>query len=122
VKQLPYLHVMPRVNQDIQQCLGFVARQPWGKPDDRKLDIQHGIERVRACPEAGRAEYWRPDPGIWLRRCKAAQFVIVYTYLSPSDPGLPGVVSIRAVRHSRVEDVFLGVKEPIAAHPSSAVS
>jgi hypothetical protein len=49
--------------------------------------------------------------GIWLRRCKAAQFVIVYTYLPPSDPNLPGVVSIRAVRHARSENVFSGVKE-----------
>jgi hypothetical protein len=33
---LPYLHVMPRVDRDIEECLDFVARQPWGKPSDRK--------------------------------------------------------------------------------------
>jgi len=25
------------------RCLGFIARQPWGKPDDRESDIYHGI-------------------------------------------------------------------------------
>jgi hypothetical protein len=121
VKQPLYLHVMPRVDRDIEQCLSFIGRQPWGKPHDRKLDIWRGIERARACPEAGREEYWKADPGIWLRRCKAAQFVIVYAYLSPSDPSLPGVVSIRAVRHSRSENVFSGVKEPVAADSASPV-
>jgi hypothetical protein len=115
------LHSMPRVRRDIRECLRFIGRQPWSKPDNRKLDIWRGIERVHACPEAGREEYWNADPGIWLRRYKAAQFVIVYAYLSSSDPSLPGVVSIRAVRHARSENVFSGVKEPIAADSAASV-
>ena len=104
MKLLPYLHSMPRVKRNIKRCLDFVGRQPWGKPYDRELDIYRGIEKVRENPEANHPELRRSDTGIWLRRCKAAQFVIVYTYLPSNDPLLPGVVSIRAVRHSRAED------------------
>jgi hypothetical protein len=120
VKLPPYLHLMPRVRRDIKRCLDFVGRQPWGKPGDRELDIYRGIEKVRANPEANHRELRRPDTGIWLRRCYAAQFVIVYTYLPPTDPLQPGVVSIRAVRHSRVEDVFSGVKEPTPTYSPEA--
>jgi len=112
---------MPRVDRDIEQCLSFIGRQPWGRPHDRKLDILRGIEGACADPKANRIEVWKSDTGIGLRRCKAAQFVIVYAYLSSSDPSLPGVVSIRAVRHSRVENVFSGVKEPIAADSAAPV-
>jgi hypothetical protein len=112
VRLLPYLHVMPRVDKDIKQCLNFVARQPWGKPSDRELDICLGIEKALARPEANRVGSWRPETGIELRRCNAAQFVIVYAYLRPTVRFARGVVSIRAVRHSRVKDVFSGVREP----------
>jgi hypothetical protein len=109
---LPYLHLMPRVERDIERCLAFVARQPWGKPGDRELDIVTGIERALLRPEANRVGSWRPETGIELRRCNAVQFVIVYAYLRPTVRFATGVVSIRAVRHSRVKDVFSGVKEP----------
>lgn len=116
---LPYLHVMPRIDRDIEECLDFVARQPRGKPNDRKLDIRLGIEKALARPEANRVGLWRPDTGIELRRCDAAQFVIVYAYLRPTARFARGVVSIRAIRHSRVEDVLSGVKEPTAAYAPS---
>ena len=112
----PYLHVTPRIDRDIAECLAFIARQPWGKPSDRTLDIERGIEMVLALPQANHAEVWRSTSGIWLRRCNAAQFVIVYAYLPPSGSSERGVVSIRAVRHSRVKDVFSGVKEPATAY------
>jgi hypothetical protein len=41
------------------------------------LDIRRGIERAHALPEANHAEVWRSTPVFWLRRCNAAQFVIV---------------------------------------------
>jgi hypothetical protein len=34
---LPYLHVMPRVDRNIEECLDFVARQPWGKPSESRV-------------------------------------------------------------------------------------
>jgi hypothetical protein len=110
------LHWMPRVERDIRRCLGFVGRQPWGKPDDREFDIYRGMEMACAYPESNHPELRRTDTGIWLRRCNVAQFVIVYTYLSSRNPDLPGVVSIRAVRHRRVEDVFAGVKKPLVEY------
>ena len=113
---LPYLHLMPRVERDIDECLDFIARQPRGKPSDRESDICLGIGRVLLRPESNRVESWRPETGIELRRCKAAQFAIVYAYLRPTVSSTGGVVSIRAVRHSRVEDVFSGVKEPTATY------
>jgi hypothetical protein len=116
VKPLPYLHVMPRVNRDIEKCVDFVGRQPWGKPDDREADTYRGIERACVQPEASRVEVCNGQSGIGLRRRKAAQFVIVYTYLPSRDPNLPGVVSVRAVRYSRTKNVFSGVKEPSAQY------
>lgn len=116
---LPYLHMMPRVDRDIERCLNFVAQLPWGKPSDRELDICLGIEKALVRPESNRVNSWRPETGIELRRCSAAQFVIVYAYLRTTDRFPRGVVSIRAVRHARVKDVFSGVKEPVARYSSS---
>lgn len=103
---------MPRVEKDIQRSIVFVKRQPWGKPYDREKDIALGISRVRAYPEANPPELRLAETGLWLRRFRAAQFVIVYAYMPSRDPSLPDVVSIRAVRRVRVANVFAGVKEP----------
>lgn len=112
MKPLPYLHLMPRVHRDFRQCLDFVAQQPWGKPNDRALDIVLGIEKVLAGPELNRVRSRRPSTGIELRRCNAAQFAVVYTYMRPSALFPDGLVSIRAIRHSRARDVLSGVREP----------
>ena len=116
---LPYLHVMQRIDRDIKRCLDFVAQQPWGKPNDRELDICLGIAKALLRPESNHVSSWRPETGLELRRCNAAQFAIVYAYLRPTDRFASGVVSIRAVRHSRVEDVFSGVKERTVAYAQS---
>lgn len=119
----PILHFMPRVRNDINECLDFIARQPWGEPDDRKLDIERGISAICERPGANRPELYRPDTGIALRRSRTAQFVILYAYLPSKDPGLPSVVSIRAVKHVRVANVFAGVKEPTSNYgPNSSIS
>jgi ParE toxin of type II toxin-antitoxin system, parDE len=112
MRELPHIHWMPRVSRDIKNCLSFVARQPLGKPSDREADIYLAIERARTRPKSNPVSARRLSPEIELRRCKAAQFVVVYAYLPPSRRFPEGVVTIRAVRHSRVKDVFAGVKEP----------
>jgi hypothetical protein len=56
----------------------------------------------------------RPRTGIELRSKRVSQFSIVYAYFEPNSSAPNGAVSIRAVRHSRVRDVFLGVREPAA--------
>jgi hypothetical protein len=116
VKPLPYLHLMPRVHEDFRQCLHFVAQHPWGRPSDRAMDIVLGIEKALSGPELNRVRSRRPSPGVELRRCNAAQFAIVYAYLRPTTEFPHGVVSIRAIRHSRARDVFLGVRESRAGY------
>ena len=109
---LPYLHLMTRVDKDIEECLEFISNQPRGNAEERESDIWAGIGRSWDRPKANRVACHRLDTGIDLRRCSAAQFVIVYAYLPPTNRFPNGIVSIRAVRHSRVADVFAGVREP----------
>jgi hypothetical protein len=116
VNATPYLHWMPRIRSDINRCLKFVAQQPWGKPDDRKSDITHGILKIPSGPQLNLVCVRRPATGIELRRFGAAQFVIIYAYLGPTPKFPRGIVSVRAIRHSRVKDVFSGVKEPVLAY------
>ena len=111
MKLLPYLHLTPRVLRDFRRCLDFIARQPWGKPEQRKLDIYRGIERARLNPKLNRVAARRRSSGIELRRCNAAQFVIVYAYFPPNKRVPRGIVGVRAIQHSRVRNVFSGVKE-----------
>lgn len=106
------LHWMPRVSRDIDDCLAFVGRQPRGKPEDRRADIDRAIDAICAHPELRPEAVYRPESGLWLRRRSAAQFVIVYAYIPAEEPGRPNIVSIRAVRHGSVADVFEGVREP----------
>jgi hypothetical protein len=111
VRALPYLHMMSRALRDIDSCIDFVAQQPWGKPAERRTDIEQGIAKVLRAPKLNRVGARRPSTGIELRRSSAAQFVIVYAFLQPSPIFPNGIVSIRAVRHSRVKNVFSGVRE-----------
>jgi hypothetical protein len=111
MRSLPNVYWMPRVDKDIKRCLDFVARQPWGKPADRERDIHRGVDEIRHVPKRNAVEAYRPDSDVHLRRHNVAQFVIVYAYFD-SEPEFPrGAISIRAVRHRRVRNVFHGVKE-----------
>jgi hypothetical protein len=112
VRQPPCLHLMPRVARDIELCVRFIARQPWGKPEDREEDIYRGMVEVLRGPKLNPVKVRRPSTGRELRRRKAAQFAIVYAYIPPNAVFPNGLVSIRAVRHRRVTSVFSGVKEP----------
>jgi hypothetical protein len=120
VERLPFLHSMPRVDRDIRRCLVLVGREPLAYPSNPESDITLGIARALAWPEANPAELWRSTPGIRLRRCIAGPFVIMYTYSLPCNGSPYGIVSIRAVRHSRVKETFSRVEEPITVHVSSS--
>jgi len=109
---LRILHLMPRVGEDIESLLHFISRQPRGKPEDRRLDVHRGVEALCRLPQTRRNEAYRPESRIWLRRWRAAQFVIIYAYVQPRDPSLPDLVTIRAVKHVREANVFEGVREP----------
>lgn len=112
----PLLHAMWRVQQDVADCLKFIKRQPGGKPRDRKLDIHRGIAYVHQRPTVRRVMTKSKQTGVPLRRHSAAQFVIVYAYSPPDAQRPDGIVSVRAIRHRRVRDVFRGVKEPMLCY------
>jgi hypothetical protein len=108
------LHHMSRVTRDIEELLAFISRQPWGDPGRRKEDIRRGIDQIVAHPRRNRVFIQRPAAGIELRRLNIAQFAIIYAYIAPNAENPRGLVSIRAVRHRRVSNVFTGVREPHA--------
>lgn len=108
---LPSLHEMPRVARDIEQILTFIARQPWGEPVDRKRDLCRGVDEILAQPRRNRVCVRRGTTGIELRRHNIAQFSIIYAYAAPNAEHPRGLVSIRAIRHRRVNKVFTGVRE-----------
>lgn len=108
---LPKLDLQPRVARDIEQLANFVARQPWGNSVARRRDIEAGIAAILHGPELNEVSVRRRTTSLELRRQNAAQFAIVYAYYQPSDVHPQGLVSVRAVRHSREKNVFLGVRE-----------
>jgi hypothetical protein len=111
VKQGPFLHIMPRIHSDFECCLEFVARQPWGRPNARRRDILKGFKAILRHPGVGPVRVRRPAMGLEFRARSAAQFVIVYTYLRPNGRFPNGCVSLRAIRHRRVRNVFSGVRD-----------
>jgi hypothetical protein len=119
---LPDIDEMPRVATDIVRCIRFIAQQPWGKPAERRRDIARGFLEIRRGPELNEISARRPRIGLELRRHNAAQFAIIYAYVRPSSKYPNGAVSIRAVRHARVKNVFSGVKEPQPAPYSAATT
>jgi hypothetical protein len=104
--------MMSRAKRDLDECLEFIATHPWGNAAARERDILWEIRSIRGAPEHRRIEIVRKGTGVELRRRSAAQFVIIYTYFKPKKRRPRGVVSIRAIRHRRVRDVFSGVREP----------
>jgi plasmid stabilization system protein ParE len=105
------LRLTRRARRDINDCVQFVRRFPRGKPEDRRQDLIRGLALIRESPERNPVEVVREKSGIELRRQNVRQFAIVYSYFHPDDARPAGEVSIRAVRHWRVRNVFLGVRE-----------
>lgn len=110
-QRLPPLKMVKRARRDLANCLRFIAAQPWGNAAARDLDIRQGMERIREMPEWRRIEITRHGD-VGLRRRSAAQFVIIYAYFKPKKRLPQGLISIRAIRHRRVKNVFLGVRSP----------
>jgi hypothetical protein len=106
-----------RAERDLESCLQFIAAQPWGEPSAREQDIYAAIRRIREEPEWRRVEQSRKSSGAELRRRSAAQFVIIYAYFKPKKRLPKGLVSIRAIRHRRVRNVFLGVRDTSGETP-----
>jgi hypothetical protein len=110
-QRLPKLRMVARAKRDITQCLSFIADQRWGDPHGRRLDIFYAMDLICVLPQGRRVEHTRKSSGARLRRCSAAQFVVIYAYFKPTKPWPTGLVSIRAIRHRRVRNVFSGVRD-----------
>jgi hypothetical protein len=106
------LQCMPSARRDIQRYRDFVAGQPGSRLQDAELEIQRGIEEIRAYPRMSRPVVQLPDVDVWLRRRTAGRLVIVYAYLPPIYPCVPAAVIVRAVRYVCVTNVLEGVPEP----------
>ena len=123
MKGMPFVHVMPRVGKDYRDCLGFVARQPWGDPAARRRDIDRAFDDIVDWPQAAPVRVRRPAVGLELRCRRAAQFIVIYAYIPPGPRFPNGCVSLRAVRHRRVRNVFSGVRDqPALAYGGEAAA
>jgi plasmid stabilization system protein ParE len=109
------LQWMPRVLGDIERCRRFLRRQPSRRPLDRIREVANGIRAVQENPELNRVRIRHPTTLLEMRRHNVDQFVIIYAYFRPCESLPRGMVSIRAIRHAREEDVFWGVNDPAAA-------
>jgi len=100
-----------RARRDMNDCRNFLRRKSGSRPLERVRDILNAIrfiqEHPRLYPVAGFSL-----SGLELRRRKAGQFVILYSYFGPTPADPDGVVSIRAIPHASREDVLLSVHEP----------
>jgi hypothetical protein len=99
------LQCVPTVRRDIQLCRDYVARQIDAGPPDCELEIQRGIDDVRAFPWVSKAMPKVPTAQLPLRRRTTGRFVIVYHYLPPIYPCVPAVVVIRTIRPIRAPSI-----------------
>ena len=105
------LWLTPRARKDLADCMAYIQSQTWGRPHLRLFEIMQALQQLRWVPERRRVERYLRS-GIELRRTCAAQFVIIYCYFKPKSPIQRGLISVRAIRHRRVRDVFNGVRSP----------
>jgi plasmid stabilization system protein ParE len=105
------LRLTPRARRNIEECIAFIARFPRGKPEERRREIYAAFRQLCEFPERHAIEVRRRRSAIALRRHQVDQFTIIYAYLRATDDQPSGIVSIRAVRHRRIADAFLGVRE-----------
>lgn len=95
------LQCVPTIKRDIQLCRDYAARQTDAGPPDRELEIQRGMEDIRAYPWVSKPMPKLPTARLPLRRRTVGRFVFVYHYLPPIYPCVPAVVVIRGVKPIR---------------------
>lgn len=117
--RVPELDVQSRVDRDLWRCRLFVKQHASGRPLDRIREVKRAIRLVRATPELNPVRRTEPVSGLQMRRHNVDQFVIIYVYFRPCESMPNGMVSIRAIRHAREEDVFWGVHDSAAAEDAS---
>jgi plasmid stabilization system protein ParE len=105
------LRLTPRARRDVESRVAFVARFPSGKPEERRREIYAAFEQIRQFPERHPIEVRRRRSGLELRRHPVRQFTIVYAYFPPDKERPWAIVTVRAVQHRRIRNVFFGVRE-----------
>lgn len=100
-----------RAVRDVTRLTKFVDVYSRGNGKNRFRDISNAIDEIARAPRLRPIGYTRPSNGLELRRWNVRQFAIIYSYERPSNKEPRGVVRIRAVRHSRVRNVFGWVRE-----------
>jgi len=115
MKKTAKLWWMPRVNRDIKRCRQFLRRKTAGRAIDRIHEVMRSVRWLRENPCINPVRKIDPRSGLQFRRHNVDQFVLVYVYFSPTEKSPGGIVSIRAIRHAREEDVFWGVRDSGAA-------
>lgn len=111
---LPRLQLTPRATSDIDRCRQYLRRRQSSRLVNYIHDVISGMRVLRERPGINPVRSRHPVSGLELRRHNVDQFVIIYAYLKPTDSDPRGLVSIRAIRHAREEDVFWGVNDSAA--------
>ena len=111
VKPLPKAAFTPDADSDLKRLMAFIAKQPWGKPADRRREIHSAVRAIKRAPLARPVCKRLKDTNIELRRYFAGQFAIVYSYFDPTAELPAGLVSIRGIRHHRERDTLFRVRE-----------
>ena len=115
MKKTTDLQWMPRVYGDIKRCRQFLRRKAAGRAIDRIHEVICSVRGLRENPCMNPVRKTDPRNGLQFRRHNVDQFVVIYVYFRPSAEAPNGLISIRAIRHAREEDVFWGVKVSGAA-------
>ena len=104
------LDIAERARSDVRQCRHFLRRRDERQPLHRVREVVNALRFIQANRRLHPVEATSLI-GLSRRRRKAGQFVLVYAFIEPSPDEPGGIVSVRAIRHQRAEDVFLGVSE-----------
>jgi plasmid stabilization system protein ParE len=111
MKRLPRVEYTLEARRDFDRCRHFLRRHSPENAWRRTRDLVSAIRRIRQQPELRPVRAVAPDGALPLRRWNVGQFVIVYVYFKPDAAEPSGLVSLRAFRHAREEDVLWDVRD-----------
>jgi plasmid stabilization system protein ParE len=57
------LRLSPRARRDLEECVSFVGRFPWGKPEERRREIYATFQKICEFPERHPVEIRRRRSG-----------------------------------------------------------
>jgi plasmid stabilization system protein ParE len=100
-----------QADRDIYRCGLFLERIGLGRPKKRMREIRAAARRLRDAPRIYPVQEVHPISGLEFRRRNVGQFTMLDAYLEPTSSNPSGTISVRRVRHSAEQDVWLGVEE-----------